>query len=256
MLFINTRPLDRGGALTQRLLAAGYNVIDMPLLVLKPRPFDQQLNHLYQHLHQVQVIVVVSPTAVDVGMQYLREAQIDLTHLSHIQWVAVGQSTAQCLERHGISSHQPEVETSEGMLSLPLFRKLKPMTKVAFWRGEGGRQFMMQQCLAQQIEVLNFVLYERDCPSETRQNIFNIGQQIKQFAPPYWACISSEASWKNWLQLFQDQPYIVQSCHYLVLGERLYKLLNDDKYHLKLNFDLTQVDRLNPDTILQAIKQQ
>lgn len=256
MLFINTRPLDRGRALTQRLLEAGYNVIDMPLLVLKPHPFDIQLHDLFQRLNQVQVIVVVSPTAVDVGMQYLKEAKIDIAQLAQVQWVAVGQSTAQRLLTYGISSHQPEVETSEGMLSLPLFKKKNNLEKVAFWRGEGGRQFMMQQCVAQQIEVLNFVLYERECPNSTRRNIGEIRQKIQQYDPPHWVCISSEASWKNWLQLFQDQPDIIQSCRYLVLGERLYRLLNDDKYHLKLNFEFTQVNRLNPQTILQAIGRQ
>lgn len=254
-MFINTRPLDRGRALTLSLQAAGYHVVDIPLLVLQPRPFDLQLDHLYQRLNQVQVIVVVSPTAVDVGMDYLRKANIDVTQLEHVQWVAVGQTTALRLAGYGFSSHLPEIETSEGMLSLPLFETLKPMSKVAFWRGEGGRQFMMQQCLEKQIEVLNFVLYERACPCETKQNALNFSQMIEQSTFPIWACISSEASWKNWLQLFQGQPNIIQSCHYLVLGERLYNLLNDDKYHLNLNYELTQVDRLDPHTILQVLEQ-
>ncbi|MFW2084049.1 uroporphyrinogen-III synthase, partial [Acinetobacter guillouiae] len=80
----------------------------------------------------------------------------------------VGKKTAQRLLDYGVESHVPEVETSEGMLSLPLFNQVKELKRIAIWRGEGGRQFMMQQCQARQNDDLNYVLYDRAIPQQTQ----------------------------------------------------------------------------------------
>ncbi|MGL5405106.1 MAG: uroporphyrinogen-III synthase, partial [Acinetobacter sp.] len=167
MLFINTRPEDRAVNLTQALLEVGHQVLNLPLLELVAEPFSGHLRELYQQLEQVQVIVVVSPTAVDVGMQYLQQQKISLDQLKHVQWIAVGQATAQALAKFDIDSHIPEVENSEGMLELPILNQQVHLDKVAFWRGLGGRQFMMQQLQQQGVEILNFVLYRRQCPIQS-----------------------------------------------------------------------------------------
>ena len=60
---------------------------------------------------------MVSPTAVDVGMQYLAQSGLKIDELKHIQWIAVGQATANRLHDYGIEAHVPEVETSEGCLT-------------------------------------------------------------------------------------------------------------------------------------------
>lgn len=258
MLFINTRPIDRAHALTQCLIQAGFDVVNLPLLTLTARPYTAELEQLYLQLSHTQVIVVVSPTAVELGMQYLKKSGLSLSKIKHIQWVAVGRRTAQLLRQWGVESHIPDVETSEGMLSLPIFNTLMNLKQVAFWRGEGGRQFMMQQCQDRHIQVLNFVLYKRTCPRETQQLfsdfIDNLSLSITP-PKPYWNCITSEASWRNWLDLAQAHASIVKDCHYLVLGERLYQLLQHDKNVMQKCFNITQISDLEPETILQCIKQ-
>lgn len=253
MLFINTRPSDRAQTLSECLSQAGVEVLELPLLELKAKPFHLGLQQLYMQLAYTQVIVVVSPTAVEIGMQYLQLAQIPLLNLQHIQWIAVGQKTAQTLAKYSIQSHVPEVETSEGMLSLPIFNTLQNTQQIAFWRGEGGRQFMMQQCQDRHINVLNFVLYERDCPQSTRDQYPEFVQRLTEHASPYWNCISSEASWQHWLTLNQAHEDIIQRCHYLVLGDRLYQLLQDDQKSTQRCFNITQISNLQPHTILDAM---
>lgn len=257
MLFINTRPTERAQALTQCLAQAHFDVIDLPILGLRAKAFDMTLAQNYQALFAAQVIVVVSPTAVDVGMQYLQQAGLVLENLQHLQWIAVGKKTASVLAEYGIASLVPEVETSEGMLSLPIFKTLEDIHTVAFWRGEGGRQFMMQECAENNIEILNFVLYERFCPIETIEKFPQIAQRllsadVLQYAP-YWVGISSEASWKNWIVLCQNYPKLLNECHYLVLGERLYRLLNNDKNVLKLNYAVSALVDLDPETVCNTI---
>ena len=48
-------------------------------------------------------------------------------------------------------------------MDLPI-KQQDHLKQIAFWRGLGGRQFMMQQLQQQGISVLNFVLYRRQCP--------------------------------------------------------------------------------------------
>ena len=82
--------------------------------------------------------MVVSPAAADIGMQYLQQSGISLNDLRQLQWIAVGQTTAEHLKHYGISSQVPKLETSEGMLELDVFRQFNDLHSVAFWRGEGG----------------------------------------------------------------------------------------------------------------------
>ena len=200
MLFINTRPSDRASSLTQALTEAGYQVESLPLLELVAESFSEGMLQLYQQLEQVQVIVVVSPTAVEIGMRYLQQAGITLERLAHIQWIAVGKTTAQALAKFNIKSDAPEIENSEGMLQLPILRQHPHLSRIAFWRGQGGRQFMMQQLQQQGVEILNYVLYRRQCPI---QSVTLFPKILKKIMPsqPVMVLISSEASWNYWQQL-------------------------------------------------------
>ncbi|OTG91676.1 uroporphyrinogen-III synthase [Acinetobacter sp. ANC 3832] len=253
MLFINTRPVERAQALTQCLAQTHFQVLDLPLLELQALPYTAYLHQLYAQLSDTQIIVVVSPIAVDVGMQYLQESGLLLSQLSHIKWITVGQTTAKRLAEYGIESIVPEVETSEGMLSLPIFKNIPNLKKIAFWRGEGGRQFMMQQCLDQNIEILNFLLYERHLPASTIKKFTQFEQTLAKYEQPYWVCISSEASWHHWIQLTQKNQTILQNCHYLVLGERLYQILQHHSKQHQHCFKIHHIVNLDPNTVLQAM---
>lgn len=253
MLFINTRPTDRAQALTKCLMRAQYDVFELPLLTLKARPLDEPLHQLYQELMHAQVIVVVSPTAVEIGMHYLQQLNIPLSALSHVQWVAVGQKTAEILAKYGIESIIPEIETSEGMLELPVFHSTMSLKAVAFWRGEGGRQFMMQKLESQGTQVLNFLLYVRYCPDEAVHQIQVLNRVLEKYPKLCWVLVSSEASWLNWLNLCKTNSNIWNKCHYLVLGERLYQRLNNDKTHLRADFSVRQLNDLSAETVLNVL---
>ncbi|ENV38951.1 hypothetical protein F959_00081 [Acinetobacter venetianus RAG-1 = CIP 110063] len=252
MLFINTRPQDRASTLTEALVDAGYQVETLPLLELTAVPFSIELQQLYQQLEQTQVIVVVSPTAVEVGMRYLQQANIDLVQLTHIQWIAVGQATAQALAKFKIESLVPEVESSEGMLDLPILKQQDHLKQIAFWRGLGGRQFMMQQLQQQGISVLNFVLYRRQCPElsviKTPTILKNI-ESHQQVA----VLISSEASWNNWQQL-TSQNQVEAEWIYLTLGERLTQLLTHSQALLNQASNIIQLEKLSASEIIHRMR--
>ena len=249
MLLINTRPTERADTLTHVAQQYGIDVLALPLLQLTARPLSAQLQAQYAALAQAKIIVVVSPKAVEVGLDYLQQCQCAVADLQQVTWVAVGQKTAQCLAQYGIKSVLPEIETSEGMLALPLFANLTAEDHVAFWRGEGGRELMMDTLHAQQIKILNFILYERSCPVVSAQ----IKQQLQQIEPKNTVVlVSSYMSWQHWLQVMYAYPHVIDQAHYLVLGERVFNHLLRYRSVQKLSFSLEKLLDLDPERITQA----
>ena len=250
MLFINTRPQDRAESLSHALRMAQIEVLDLPLLQLLPRPWSADLSELYQQLPAAQVIVVVRPTAVDVGMRYLQASQIELSALNQVQWIAVGQATARSLQRYGITATVPDIENSEGMLQLPVLQHLH-LQHVAFWRGRGGRQFMMDALQQRGVNILNFVLYQRQCPAQTMTQFQQLSPRLLTMTQPVFVCISSEASWLNWVKLCQNTPEILSKCQYLTLGQRLTQLLLQQQIPA-----VQQLESLDPESIRNFLLKQ
>lgn len=252
MLLLNTRPPERAARLTQQLAIAGVDIIELPLLELVEQAYSESLADLYQQLKQVQVIVVVSPTAAHIGIRYLTYAGLSLRDLSHIGWIAVGTATEQALAEFGIQSFVPDVETSEGMLTLPILTSLTIGSTLAFWRGEGGRLFMMEHFRKRNIQVLNFVLYTRQCPSRAA-SILTYHLERLCAASIFTVLISSEASWLNWLRLIEAYPKLLEKAYYLTLGPRLTALVSSYKSERELQFGLVEIENLQKETILQHL---
>lgn len=230
-------------ALTEALQGLGYAVYELPLLSLAPMVLDAQLKAQFAQFIQATIVVVVSPIAVELGMQYASQCGISLKILQNKQWIAVGASTQKALANYQIDSISPAVETSEGMLQLPILNDLisaqsniSSDTKndtanvtIAFWRGIGGRTLMMDALTAQGCHVLNMLLYQRAMPDYSLEDLKQLAQRL-----PATILISSEQSWKNWQQLMRQllaqqllqQDQFSQN-HYVVLGERVSQVLRD-----------------------------
>lgn len=225
MLFINTRPPDRAKLLTQQLQLLGHDVFNLPLLDLTPIALNHSLARQFLKLNQADVVVVVSPTAAEIGLQYSRTLNIPLHTLDKIKWIAVGEKTAQTLAKVGIDAYVPTLETSEGMLQLPILQTRSIQT-VAFWRGEGGRQFMMQQLVDRDIHVVNMLLYQRIFPSYALEHAQMLSTRLdSEGINAIFVCVSSEASWKNWQKICLQQHLSLARFTYLSLGQRLTEIL-------------------------------
>ena len=218
MKFINTRPADRAEPLRLALQNLGHHVLDLPLLELKPLVLDAHLTAQYTAFLQADMVVVVSPIAAEIGLSYYCALNLDINQLQHKTWIAVGKSTAHVLKQYGIDSVVPEVETSEGMLSLPEIGALAQST-VAFWRGIGGRTFMMSELEANGFTVLNMLLYTRQMPE------MSLLKDVLLLQKDDMVLISSEASWHNWLKLLSSFNYQSLDYRYVVLGDRVSEIV-------------------------------
>lgn len=212
----NTRPIERAAALSIALRQLGYQVHELPLLALSACDLDAVLEQQFLALGDADIIVVVSPIAAQLGVKYYRQLGLDWKNIQQKQWIAVGEGTQRTLAEYGLSSVCPTIETSEGMLALVELQDCYHKT-IAFWRGIGGRTFMMQQLQQQGCRILNMLLYTRQQPEnmDAMQTLTHL---------PAVILISSEASWNNWLKLCAESSYAQNSLSkniYLVLGDRV-----------------------------------
>jgi uroporphyrinogen-III synthase len=269
---LNTRPTERADGLNQALQQAGYRVSALPLLELVAEPLDTIQQPLAE-IRQVAVVVVVSPAAAQLGLDALKQLNIVPSQLT-CQWVAVGQGTATVLAQAGIRPHVPALETSEGMLALELFDSLQgqqPLlaNTVMFWRGHGGRQFMLKH-LANQHPIISINLYYRQLPDSSRQLYSQLlSQQVLSHAPQV-LLITSGVSWQNWQELGQ-QFGVINPAYILVLGQRVYQDISQQvsqQASQAISHELQCIatdpamqprvmllENLNPNTILQVLNQ-
>ncbi|WLF83649.1 uroporphyrinogen-III synthase [Moraxella sp. ZY210820] len=216
---INTRPRERAKTITTQV-----DEYFLPLLELMACPLDEHLSTQLQQLIFSDVVIVVSPMAVQVLIDYIHQLDLDILQYQHIQWLAVGQTTAECLAQYGIIAQTPELETSEGLFQLPIFQQ--DVKRVTFLRGYGGREWLMQQLSTQGMQVDNILLYRRALPKLST----NIWLQIEPKLVHYqriFVLISSGASWQNWLDITQSSTLQDLNLCYLVLGERVYQQVSE-----------------------------
>ncbi len=159
-----TRPAGQEAGLVDSLRAAGHTVFHQPLLVLQPLAElpDGQRRHLLD-LDRYGHVIFVSGNAVRYGM-----AQIDNYWPQlpvGINWYAVGTTTAQSLERHGVRAVAPDDDmTSEGLLSLPGLQAVSNH-RVLIVKGEGGRSVLEQTLLDRGARVDLLECYRRCRPA-------------------------------------------------------------------------------------------
>jgi|GEM_PF-82737 len=255
--FLNTRPPERSQPLTALLSQHGWRVIELPLLELVPRALDtaetEALDHLAHGLgkiSQINVIVVVSPTAAELGLATLHARGINANRLQ-LTWLAVGQGTADILKNAGIEARIPKLETSEGLIASHELTQLTSGDTAMIWRGIGGRELVQQHLFAQGVSLSIINFYQRQLP-ESSQRCWDehwgtpVGPDKKKDTPwPDIVLLSSGESWRYWQMLAGPQTF---NPWFLVLGERLWRELQPHTTRM------SRLERLQPLHILQTLE--
>lgn len=244
---LNTRPADRAAGLTRALQQAGHSVTELPLLQLDALPLDSTLAAQLAAIVQVQAVIVVSPTAAQLGLDYMLQLGLHPAQLA-LQWIAVGQGTAQVLKGAGLQALTPDIESSEGVLALQGVLDARLSPQVMVWRGVGGRELMLRQLGGQGHTLHNIVLYRRGMPAGAPAQY----RQLLQH-PPDVLLISSGESWRYWQQLGQDTHMPLRMRYILVLGQRVYDVVCADIARQSMPAKVVQLHSLRPDSILLAL---
>ena len=230
---INTRPIERAAPLTCHLQAAGFTVVDIPMLALQPRPVtDADMALMRQWLAgEYQALVIVSPTAAasglavwqtlahenkndDVNNQSLASLSKPPSHL-----IAVGEATAAVLNNVALPSIsyqvlQPTIANNEGMLVMPEIEGLQAGDKLLVWRGLGGRRLLVDTLQARGVHIDSIAWYERTMPATASaqyqhwQQQFNVSTNTLIQRPKPVVIISSGTAFEHWLSVVEQAQSI------------------------------------------------
>ncbi len=193
---INTRPLARALALQTALVDAGATVLSLPLLQIEPLALSTEATQWLLDLDRYCWVFVVSPTAAELGLQHAADYWPQWPVA--VEWLAVGESTAQVLRQALISPIVPAEESSEGLLRLPVFQQLKTGDRLLVLRGAGGRNLVRDNLNSLGVRVDYIELYRRCLPVETTA----IWQKIvQQNGLPNIVVLTSGESLAHWLSI-------------------------------------------------------
>jgi len=135
-----TRPSGREKHLCQIIEQASGNVIHYPVFTISPPPAVEieAFNHLREQLHDFNMAIFISPTAVEQSLLYFPNLPASLTI------VAIGSKTTQALQQQNIhvDLEAPEHNT-ESLLQMLAFKKSKIQAQsILIFRGTGGRALL------------------------------------------------------------------------------------------------------------------
>lgn len=191
-----TRPAQQASVLSDAIKAAGGDVLLFPTIHIKPLALDQHDKTQIQQLDQFDIIIFISPNAVNFGLAYML-AETSLPKETLIATIGRG-SAKSVVQQLG---KQPDIVpeenfNSEGLLATQALQNVANK-RILIVRGEGGREHLKQtlQSRGAQVEYLN--VYQRVMPSvsnsELEQNL-----QKNQIAA---IVITSATSLKNLVTL-------------------------------------------------------
>jgi uroporphyrinogen-III synthase len=168
-----TRPLAQAAPLAEAITGAGGEPLIFPLLEIGPADDPQALAEAATQLAQYAWAVFISPNAVDYALPTL---------LAHAPWpaslrpAAVGQGTVRALAAHGVSGCIAPRERfdSEALLALPeLAAERVAGTRVAIFRGDGGRELLADTLRERGATVDCITCYRRSAPSGGSQPLLD-----------------------------------------------------------------------------------
>ena len=285
---INTRPIERAAPLTNHLQAAGFSVVDIPMLTLEMRPTTKQDMALMRQWFagDYQALVIVSPTAAASGLavwkalEHERQAQLvegansaqqdaslkGLKAPSHL--IAVGEATAAVLNNARLDAAsyqvlQPLIANNEGMLAMPEIDSLQAGDKLLVWRGLGGRRLLVNTLQARGVHIDSIAWYERKMPNDAMAQYKEwhaqyLSQNSEQQKPI--VIVSSGTAFEHWQAIVTEvaaQKANAEKSNRspLLLNDFAYVVLGERLANMVAGQGLSywRVEDLAPETIVAAI---
>jgi len=159
-----TRPQQQASTLAKGIESAGGNVLLFPTIEIQPLALNQENKLKIQHLQQFDIVIFISPNAVNFGLPLIRAETI---FPNDISLATIGQGSAKALAEQ--LGKQPDIVpdknfNSEGLLATKALQNVVN-NRILIVRGEGGREHLKQtlQSRGAQVEYLN--VYQRVLPS-------------------------------------------------------------------------------------------
>lgn len=222
--FLITRPLSSAHSLrdkiAQRTQNKDINMILFPVIEIRKLNFspklDSKLLELRINISQIDMMIFVSPAAVEHSLRYIQtlfishQIQIENT----IKLFTIGKDTAEKIENSGFAWHKviypSEKFNSEALLALEELNAINITNKnIIIFKGAGGNPVLTETLRTRGANVIEAVVYARHLPKPNKLPDLNNIDLI--------LCTSSE-SMNNLISLLGEA---VKEKRLLVSSERL-----------------------------------
>ncbi len=142
--YVTTRPAGRSSALASRLRQEGAEVIELPVIRVRPLAQNQALMEAVLKPDAYDCIVFTSPAGVDIFFDALREVGKDGRSLCGITLAVIGTGTGGALEKRGIlADEMPAVYSGEALGAL-LGERLADQARVLIPRSDIGNPRLVE----------------------------------------------------------------------------------------------------------------
>ena len=162
-----TRARHQVDTIRRELVDLGASVIEIPTLEIKPLPTDERVRKAIRTLDGTALVIFASANAVDIFFQMLFATGADARALHPSKLCAIGQETAESLERHGL---RPELVTSEytaeGLAKALEGWEMRDM-RVLVPRAEVARDALPSLLANRGAEVEILPVYRAVCPPDS-----------------------------------------------------------------------------------------
>ena len=159
-----TRSVGQSSEFSDRLIATGAKVIEMPALEIGPPSNWQILDTAITNLSTIHWLILTSSNGVEYFFQRLHKSGRKISDFPDLKIAVVGEKTAQSLQLHDI---QPDFIPPNFIADslVANFPELLPGKKILFPRVEtGGREVLVKELTIKGAEVIEVPAYQSCCP--------------------------------------------------------------------------------------------
>ncbi|MFN6514703.1 MAG: uroporphyrinogen-III C-methyltransferase [Nostoc sp. CreGUA01] len=160
-----TRSVGQSNQFSNRLMALGATVIEMPTLEICPPSSWEDLDRAIANLSNFDWLILTSTNGVDYFFARLIAQGKDSRALAGVKIAVVGEKTAQCLKQYSL---QPDFIPPNFVADslVENFPEELQSQKILFPRVEsGGREVLVKELTAKGAEVIEVAAYQSCCPS-------------------------------------------------------------------------------------------
>lgn len=156
-----TRARHQAISLCKMISENGGRAIPFPAIEIQPAKRSERLSRLLAQIDRYQILIFISPNAVDRGLQMLQESALP----SSARIAAVGRSTAIALAKAGYSVDlvPQQCYNSEALLAMSELNQVENQ-RIMIFRGKGGRPLLGERLTSRGALVEYAEVYQRVCP--------------------------------------------------------------------------------------------
>jgi uroporphyrinogen III methyltransferase/synthase len=168
-----TRTREQAGQLAERIEELGGEVLEFPMIKIA-EPFDfEAFDQTLHNLNQFHWLVFTSRNGVKAFFQRMRTKRMDIRSLSGLKLAAVGEATAEELDKLGFNTDYTPDRYTTGDLLAGLIKKVAPGEKVLLARTDIANRELAEGLAAEKISVVDLVVYRTLTSPMAREEILN-----------------------------------------------------------------------------------